>query len=191
MRGTRAIPLILLALGLQPGAAHAEFKSVWPVDGRLGLINSSVPGNTADQDIKGSGVDVEASFAPILGWTGSRWLVLPLAEADYNTASQIIKVDDQRYLFLEQLDSRFELGTAWRVTPDTRFSLRGFNENFQAKQAANEQLSTGQYNYQDVGAGVDWKSKWNAFVPMKTTVGLALTDRQYPNWLSLDPSQLR
>jgi hypothetical protein len=97
-------------------------------------------------------------------------------------------VEDDRFEFLQQATSRVELGAAFRRSPDQRFGIRAFGEGFQGKQAANEELTTGVYNYQDGGLSLDWRQKWSTDTPFRSTLGFTATDRKYPNWQSLDPA---
>lgn len=180
----------ILAAALLLGAPlRAEFKSVWPLDGSFAAINGSSPDRTLEENLKGSGGNLQFRLDPILGWTDSRWLILPSLMLDWQSANSIVKVQDERFEFLQQGTSRLELGTAFRRTPDQRFGLRLFGETFQAKQAVNEELTNGAYNFQDGGLSLDWRQKWGTNTPFRSTLGVTLTDRKYPNWQSLDPGQ--
>lgn len=180
--------LIALA-ALSAAPLRAEFKALWPFEGSLAAINGSSPARSVSDNLKGSGGDLALRLDPVLGWTGSKWLILPSLSLDYQNANSIIKVQDERFEFLQQDTSRLELGLAYRRTPDQRFGVRLFGEGFQAKQAANEQITTGVYNYQDGGLSLDWRQKWDTATPFRSTLGLTATDRKYPNWQSLDPEQ--
>jgi hypothetical protein len=184
----RSIRAIICASCLAAVPLRAEFKALWPTEGSLGAVNGSSPARSTEDNLKSSGAEVQLRFDPVLGWTGSRWLILPSVSGDWNSANSILKVEDQRFEFVQQDDTRLELGTAFRRTPDQRFGLRLFGESFQAKQAANEELATGVYNYQDGGLSLDWRQKWSTHTPFRSTVGLTLTNRKYPNWQSLDPT---
>ena len=186
MRPINAALVISLALGL-PALAQAQFKSTWPLDGRIAVTDSTVPGRSTEDTLKSGGGDLELHFSPILGWTQSRWLILPSVDLNTTSANTILKVDDQRFEFLAQSTTHVELGTAFKRTPDQRFGIRAFGESFQAKQAVNESLTTGQYNYEDSGVSMDWRQKWNTNTPFRSTLGLSATNRSYPNWQSLDP----
>lgn len=169
----------------------AEFKALWPLDGSFAAVNGASPKRTAEENLKSSGGQLQLRFDPILGWTDSRWLILPSLAMDWQSSNSIIKVQDERFEFLQQGTTRLELGGAFKRTPDQRFGVRLFGETFQAKQAANEELSNGVYNYEDGGLSLDWRQKWGTSTPFRSTVGLTLTNRQYPNWQSLDPGQRR
>jgi hypothetical protein len=190
VRGSRALVPLCFAILFAAAPLRAAFRAAWPFDGHLAAIDSTVPGRSTEDDLKSGGADVALNFSPILGWDESRWLILPSLDVDSNSANTILKVDDQRFEFLSQSDTRVELGGAFKRTPDQRFGARLFGESFQAKQAANETLATGQYDYQDKGVEADWREKWDTGIPFRSTLGLSSTDRQYPNWMSLDPSQL-
>lgn len=183
-------PILILGL-LAAAPLRAEFKALWPLDGSLSLVNGSQPNRSTEDNLKGSGGQAQFDLDPILGWSGSRWLILPALALDWQSANSIVKVDDDRFEFLQQGDTRVELGTAFKRTPDQRFGLRLFGETFQAKQAVNESIATGVYNYQDSGLSMDWRQKWDTGVPFRSTLGLTATDRAYPNWVSLDPQQLK
>jgi hypothetical protein len=181
---------LLAAVLLSAAPLRADFKALWPFEGSLSAVNGSSPARSVSDNLKGSGGDFQLRLDPVLGWTDSRWLILPSGSADYQSANSIIKVEDERFEFLQQDTTRLELGTAFRRTPDQRFGARLFGESFQAKQAANEQIATGVYNYQDTGLSFDWRQKWDTETPFRSTLGLTITDRKYPNWRSLDPQQL-
>ena len=183
----RSIHLAVLSLALSAPLA-AEFRSTWPLDGRLGGLNSTVPTRTAEDNLKSSGGEMELHFDPILGWEGSRWLILPTLDIEANSANTILKVDDERFVFVDQVNTEFDLGTAWKRTPDQRFGFKFIAAGFQGKEATNENINTGQYNYQDGGVQLDWRQKWDTETPFRTTLGLRATDRKYPNWISLDPA---
>jgi hypothetical protein len=185
MRKILALSFFSLALATP---LLADFKSTWPFDGRLGFINSNIPGRTTEENIKSSGGDLELHFSPILGWDSSRWLILPELDIDTNSANTILKVDDERFVFLSQSTSNLELGTAFRRTPDQRFGFKIFAGGFQGKETVDETLQTGQYNYQDGGIQLDWRQKWNTNTPFRSSLGLRSTNRQYPNWQTLDPA---
>jgi hypothetical protein len=185
----RSIRIATLAAAVLAAPLQAEFKSLWPLDGSLAAINGSSPQRSVEDNLKGSGGNVQLRLDPILGWTGSRWLILPSLALDWQSANSIVKVQDERFEFLQQGTSRLELGAAFRRTPDQRFGIRLFGESFQAKQAVNEEIATGAYNYQDGGLSLDWRQKWATNTPFRSTVGLTATDRKYPNWQSLDPEQ--
>ena len=186
----RSIHLAALSLLITAPLA-ADFRSAWPLDGRLGGINSQVPGRSAEDNIKSSGGELELHFDPILGWTDSRWLILPALDIETNSANTILKVDDDRFVFLSQATTGLELGTAFKRTPDQRFGFKLFAGGFQGKEAVNEELSNGQYNYQDGGIALDWRQKWDTATPFRSTLGLRATNRKYPNWQSLDPAARR
>jgi len=38
---------------------------------------------------------------------------------------------------------------------------------------------------------LDWRQKWDTDTPFRSTLGLKATNRQYPNWQSLDPAARR
>lgn len=186
----KRIGILAIGAGLAAPLA-AEFKSLWPMDGSLALVNGATPARSAEDNLKSSGGQAQFRLDPILGWGGSRWLILPSLALDWQSANSILKVQDERFEFLHQATSRLELGVAFRRTPDQRFGLKAFGEAFQARQAANEELQTGIYNYNDGGLGLDWRQKWPLGTPFRSTVGLTFTDRRYPNWKSLDPGERR
>jgi len=182
-------PLLSALCLVLPMLAHADFQSTWPLDGRIALISSAAANRSNEDNLKSGGGQLGLNLAPILGWSDSRWLLLPAVELDYNSANTILKVEDERFEFLQQNTVRLDLAAAFRRTPSQRFGLRVFGETFQAKQAANEDLATGQYNYQDSGIGLDWRQKWGDEQRLRSTLGLTATDRRYPHWQSLDPGQ--
>jgi hypothetical protein len=185
MRKLWALSFLSLAMTMP---LRADFRSTWPFDGHIGFINSNIPGRTVEDNIKSSGGDLGLHFSPILGWDTSRWLILPELDIDTNSANTILKVDDERFVFLSQSTSNLELGTAFRRTPDQRFGFKLFGGGFQGKETVDETLQTGQYNYQDGGVQLDWRQKWDTSTPFRSTLGLRGTNRQYPNWQTLDPS---
>jgi hypothetical protein len=183
--------ILALAVLLVPAGLRAEFHALWPLDGRLAAVDSQVPGRSAEENLKSSGADLDLHFSPILGWSGSRWLLLPALDLESSSANTILKVGDERYEFLSQATTNLELAAAFKRTADQRFTVKAFGGGFQAKETADEELATGQYNYQDGGLALDWRQKWDTSAPFRSTVGLRFTDRNYPNWQSLDPEQRR
>ena len=88
-------PAILIFSALCLAAPlKADFQALWPVDGKIGISNGSDPKRDNDENLKSSGIDMTVHVSPILGWSQSRWLILPSVDVDFNTANSVLKVDE-------------------------------------------------------------------------------------------------
>ena len=181
----------MLIAGLLLPACFARGASTWPVEGRAGLVQGQNPAKSAQENLRSLGGEAELSVAPVWWSEESPWRILPSWDFSYSGINNVLKVEEDLFLFAQQMTNRVDLGGAWRPDGDRRINGKIFYEAFNAKAAADEPWFRGLYDYQDTGLYVDWLRKWPTSVPMATTLGLKLTDRRYPHYVTLGEPELR
>ena len=182
-----ALLCMVLALGL---ARPAWAVFLFPIEGKLGLLNGANNQRNSEDNLKSSGSEVELSLAPVWAQRGKSGLrFTPTYDLDYNSVGTVLRVEEELFLFTQQMTNAVTLGGGYKTSADTRFGVKAFYEAFNGKVATDEPWTYGLYDYQDLGADLNWSAKWALRVPTRTTLGLRGTQRKYPHYVSLDAEE--
>lgn len=166
------------------GASAAEFFVI--TDGSLGGAFGYDPQKPADENFKSGGGEASLYLGPRFKPGKSGWLLSGDYDFDYSGNQSVIKVDEEVFMYLQSMTNLFDLGASYRTRGGAQTRLTLFGELFNGTQAADESLSTALYNYRDIGAELGWEKTFGAELPFLVGVGVKLTDRFYPNYITLD-----
>lgn len=181
---------LALALGMLPRAASA-LEMIFPIEGKGGLVQGYNPRRSGEENLRSFGGEAEINLFPVIGSRGSHWRFTPSYTAEYSGVNNVLQVDEDLFLFTQQLTQTVNLGGAWRGDEHRRVNFGLFYEGFNGKLAADEPWFKGLYDYRDAGAEASWRTAWGAEKGLSTTLGLRLTDRVYPNYVTLAVPQIR
>lgn len=178
-----ALGLLALTFGMPLMAMETTMVS----EGSLTGISGWDPTRRTEDNLKSAGGEIKLYLQPILAFKDKRWLITPNYDFEYSNVNNVLAVDDSVFLFNQYMSNLFELGGAWRNRGGQRAGLKGFYTAINGTTATNEKLSTGLYNYGDLGVKANWSLKTEA----KSTyaVEVASYARKYPNYVTLDADQ--
>lgn len=174
---------MLLAVGL--ATAGQAYELIVPVEGKAGLVQGENPRRSSEENLRSFGGDAELSVSPVLGWRGSNWRFTPDWQFTYSGVNNVLKLDEDLFLFTQQMTNKVDLAGAWRRDKHTRVNFGIFYEAFNGKLAADEPWFKGLYDYQDSGLDLSWRTAWGEQQALSSTLGLRLTGRLYPNNVTL------
>ena len=187
----RVLKIGIFALASLAVSGAAALESTWLFDGSLSGLAGRDPEKLDDVSTQTGGAQAAFYVMPILGWRGSNFYLSPSFDFSYSGVDTPLEVDDDLFLFSQQTSSMLDIGGTYKPNEDSRWSAKGFYENFSGKVTKDEEWGKGLYDYQDLGGFLNWNRKWNTGLPLATTLGYRYTDRQYFNFTSLDGSGLR
>ena len=112
--------LMALVLG---GVRAWAVESIWPIEGQLGLDQGNDPKKTNAENLRSLGGDLSLSVAPVFYWPGSAWRFTPSYDTNYSGVNNVLKVDENLYLFAQQWDQQLDMGGTLRPNADTRYII--------------------------------------------------------------------
>lgn len=193
----RAALLFICYFGFTPQAL-AEIKFVPMGDASLAINSANYDGEFANtrQDSQGNPVSSDSQstaeaayfyFAPNLGFEESPGLwITPTLEFEYNGANNILNLEDEAFLYSRRLDFYYLLGINYRFDRHWQAKLKGFGRIEKVQDAASENMDTGLYNYNDLGAWGEINAKYQLGLPMRSKLGFKGYARRYPNYTNAE-----
>lgn len=184
----QAALVLALAFSSAPGWA---LEAIFPVEGKGGLVQGYNPRRRGEENLRSFGGELELSLFPIVGARGSHWRFTPSYVVEYSGVNNVLQVDEELFLFTQQLTQTLNVGGAWRKDRYRRINFGAFYTGFNGKLAADEPWFKGLYDYRDVGLEASWRDAWGRSKSLSSTLGLRVTDRAYPNYWTLAEPQIR
>jgi hypothetical protein len=172
-------------------APLGAFELIVPIEGKGGFVQGQNPKRSGEENLRSFGGEADFSIAPILGWRGSKWRFTPAYSFGYSGVNNVLKLDEDLFLFTQQMTNKVDIAGAWRKNKDVRVNFGAFYESFHGKLAADEPWFKGLYDYQDSGVEVSWRHGWGRSKAFSSTLGLRATNRIYPNNVTLAQPEVR
>src|SRR4051812_34067433 len=148
-------------------SARASVETSLLFDGTAGLFSGSDPdAGKSLKDTNSSGPQLSWVLNPLVNLPEWRSVFSPSWDFDYSGVNNVLKVEDELYLFSQQMTNSFSLGGMSGPGPDTRFKFYGLLTEFNAKQVLDEPWGAGLYDYQDLGGRGSWSQKWDTGLPL-------------------------
>jgi len=170
--------LILTALGLAPGGAHAvEYAPV---------LNATLLGGQYFYQGNNSNVGGNASVvAGSIVKANDRWSLLPTYAANYQGTKGVSDAVPAGSLFQQEMDHRASVtgiyslaGTSWRLKPSASYKYEFL------KQTRDEAWGHGLFDFEKIGMGFEAEKVYRE--PFSYRLGLDVFRIRFPNYQSLE-----
>ncbi len=187
MRNKWGMASLLFCLSLSSGLA--AFESALNFDASLAGVTGWNPARRAEDNLRSQGAEASLGLSPVFGWRGSPWFMTPSYGADYSSVNNVLKVDEEIFIFAQRLNQDLNLGGHYRFAGGSKLKLAAVASVFNGIESKDESLGKGQYDYLDSGLDTSWdSSRPKDGSGFRYSMGLRAYRRQYPNYASLDVS---